>query len=108
MSGTVRIVDWRPFHKGALLGFAKVEMPSGLIVNDVTICTGPNGSWASPPGKLLVGRDGAVMKDGSGKARYVAVIEFASKDVRTRWSDAVIAAMRATHPEVFADAEMAR
>ncbi len=49
----------------------------------------------------MISRDGVVLKDAKGKIRYVPIIEFSSKDVRNKFSDAVIAAMRATHPEVF-------
>lgn len=42
------------------------------------------------------------MKDGKGKLRYSPIIEFASREIRDRWSSAVIEAMRATHPEALA------
>jgi hypothetical protein len=49
----------------------------------------------------MVDRDGVALKDQKGKIRYVPVIEFTSKKIRNRWSDAVIEAMRAAHPEAF-------
>ena len=95
------IRDWRPMLKGLLLGFAKVEMPSGMVIGDVTILTGDRGPWASPPSKPMIGRDGTAMKDDRGKLRYSPIIEFTSKEVRDRFSAGVIEAMRATHPDVF-------
>lgn len=97
----VKILDWREMRRNSLLGFAKVELPSGMVISDVTILSGEHGPWASPPSKPMVGRDGAVLKDAAAKVKYQAIIEFASKDIRTRWSDAVIAAMKIAHPEVF-------
>jgi len=97
-----KILDWRPLCKNSLLGFAKVELPSGMVLVDVTILTGERGPWASPPSKPMVGRDGVVMKDAGGKTKYVPVIEFTSKEVRDRWSAAVVDAMRAAHPEALA------
>ena len=97
----MRIRDWRPMQKGALLGFAKVEQPSGQILNDCTIMAGSDGPWASPPSKPMVGKDGRVITDDRGKTKYSPIIEFTSKDVRSRWSDAVIAALREAHPEAF-------
>lgn len=88
-------------RRNSLLGFAKVEFPSGLIVSDVTILTGERGPWASPPSKPMINRDGVVLKDDNGKIKYTPIIEFTSKEIRNRWSDAVIDAMRAAHPEVF-------
>lgn len=102
MSASIKILDWRPLTKGALRGFAKIELPSGMLIADVTILSGNNGPWASPPSKPQVGRDGAVIKDAAGKARYTPIIEFASKDVRDRWSNAVIEALRAAHPGALA------
>jgi hypothetical protein len=101
MSAT-RIIEWRPLRRNSLLGFAKIELPSGMIIADVTILTGARGPWASPPAKPLIDRDGAVMKDATtGKVRYAPIIEFTSKEIRDRWSAAVIEAMRAAHPEIF-------
>ena len=70
MTGIVKILDWRPLKKNSLLGFAKVELPSGMVISDVTILTGEHGPWASPPSKPMIDRDGVAMKDAAGKLRY--------------------------------------
>jgi hypothetical protein len=44
---------------------------------------------------------GIAMKDDAGKIRYAPFIEFRSKEIRDRWSSAVIDALRAAHPEAF-------
>ncbi len=98
----VQIRDWRPLRKGSLLGFAKVELPSGMVLADVTILVGDRGPWASPPSKPLIDRDGMVIKDANGKTRYSPVVEFTSKDIREKFSAAVIESLRAAHPGVFA------
>jgi hypothetical protein len=74
-----------------------------MIVNECTILDGPNGAWASPPARPMVNRDGTVLKDDAGKIRYQSLVEFSSKAVRTAWSDAVVEALRAAHPEAFSD-----
>ena len=102
MTGAVKILDWRPLKKNSLLGFAKIELPSGMVLLDVTILTGERGPWASPPSKPMIDREGAALKDAAGKLRYSPIIEFASREIRDRWSTAVIEAMREAHPEVFA------
>lgn len=100
----LRILEWRPLRKNSLLGFAKVELPSGMVLHDVAVHQ-PNGStWASPPSKPMIGRDGAVMKDPNGKIRYSPIIEFTSKEIRDI-SRAVIEALRAAHPEALADGQ---
>lgn len=102
MSTSIQIRDWRPMRRGSLLGFAKIELPSGMILADVTILAGDRGPWASPPSKPMIDRDGAAMKDGNGKVRYSPLVEFTSKDVRERFSAAVIDGLRAAHPKAFA------
>jgi len=95
----VYIRDWRSLRKGSLLGFAKVELPSGMVISDVTILQGDRGAWASPPAKPMIGRDGVAIKDATGKARYLPIIEFTTKEVRDRFSASVIDALRASYPE---------
>lgn len=101
MAPLPKILAWVPVPRNTLLGFAKVEFPSGLIINDVTILAGARGPWAAPPNKVLTGRDGAIMRDENGKVRYWPIIEFRDKETRNAWSDSIIEAMRAVHPEVF-------
>ena len=96
-----KVTAGRRMRKGCLFGFAKIGMPSGMIVSDVTILTGERGPWASPPSKPTILTDGTVAKDDPGKIRYVPIIEFVSRDVRQKFSDAVIAAVRATHSEAL-------
>jgi hypothetical protein len=88
-----KILDFRPLVKNSPRGFAKVELPSGLIITDVVILAGESGPWASPPSKPMLDRDGVVMKDDKGKIRYCPIVEFRSKDLREKWSTAVIEAL---------------
>ena len=96
-----KIREWKPMPKGTLLGFAKVEMPSGMILADVTVLSGTRGPWASPPSKPMIARDGVVMKDDAGKIRYSPFVEFTTKEVRDKFSAGVIDALRASHPEAI-------
>ena len=95
---TITISDWKPRRKGALRGFVTVSMPSGMIVHAVCVFATNGKFWALPPSKPMVGRDGKVLVDDDGKTKYVPLIEFISKSVRDRWSEAVIAALLAAHP----------
>jgi DNA-binding cell septation regulator SpoVG len=98
---TIRILDWKPVRKNTLLGFCIAEFASGLVIGDITILNGERGPWASPPSKPMITGDGTVMKDAGGKIRYSPFIAFTTKEIRSRWSDLVIEAMRATHPEAL-------
>lgn len=92
------ILDWKPLSKGQLRGFAKVRLPSGIISIDCPIGVSERGAWASPSARPQINSDGNLTRDPNGKARYSPVIEFASRAVRSRSSDAVVAALRASHP----------
>jgi hypothetical protein len=63
--------------------------------------SGERGAWASPPSKPMIGRDGAALTDAKGKARYSPIIEFTTREIRDRFSAAVIEALRVSHPEVL-------
>lgn len=91
-----------PLPKNILLGVVKVELPSGMVIVDMTVLISDCGAWTSPPAKPMVFADITIMKNQNGNIRYVPIIEFTSKEVCTRLSDAVIAALRQSHPEAFA------
>jgi hypothetical protein len=100
---TTRILDWRPVVKGSLRGFANVQFPSGTILLDVRLMH-TRDWWVAPPSRPMIGRDGTVLRDANGNILYSEIIEFASKEIRNRWSAAIVDALRAAHPEVFEDA----
>ena len=104
MSGRQIVVsDWKPLRKGSLRGFVTVSMPSGMTVHEVSIMQSNGRAWASPPSKPMIDRNGCVMLDDAGKRRYAQIIEFASAEIRHRWSEAVIAALLAAYPEALDD-----
>jgi hypothetical protein len=49
----------------------------------------------------MIGRDGVALKDEKGKVKYAPVVSFTDKNTRNRWSDAVIVALHAAHPELL-------
>jgi hypothetical protein len=101
----LRIEEWREMRRGSLVGFATVGHPSGMVLHDCGIFTGPQGARAAPPSKPTIGRDGLVAKDAAGKARYVPTVSFVDKTARDRWSAAVIAALRVAHPTALGGSE---
>jgi hypothetical protein len=101
MGAIMKIADWRAVRKNSLLGFAKVELPGGMVISDVTILSGERDPWASPPSKPMINRNGAAVKDLNGKVRYSPTIEFTSKEVRDRFSNAVVEALRLAQPEAL-------
>ena len=87
---------FQPFERNTLRGFCEISIPDwNLTIKDVAVHRKNDSMWASAPAKPLI-KDGTVMKDEAGKIAYVNIFEFADRAARDRFSDAVIAAVRAT------------
>jgi len=95
---TTIIKSFAPVRKNTLRGFAEVQLPSGMIIADVAVHVTEGRPWASPPSKAMLDRNGAALRDEVGKVRYSPIISFASKDLRDKFSAAIIDAMEAAHP----------
>jgi hypothetical protein len=93
----MRLVSWKPLIKNSLRGFATVELPIGLKIIDCPILVGPNGPWASLPSKPVLDRDGKHAKP-DGKPQCSAVLEWKSRHLSERFSEAVVALIREAHP----------
>jgi hypothetical protein len=98
---TIVLVAWRPVVKGALRGFATVELPIGLKLVDCPVYVGKNGPWASLPAKPQIDRDGRQKTDAAGKPTYAAILEWRDRALADRFSEVVIAAVRTVHPEAL-------
>jgi hypothetical protein len=97
------VEEFSALRRNNLRGFAKVRLPSGMVIHDVAIhAGGDNKAWASPPSKPMIDREGHVLCDPDGKVRYVPVIAFATKKHRDRFSAVIMNAVRETHPEALA------
>ena len=102
MSLSFVATNWRPLRKGSLIGFVSVSMPSGITIHEVSILETNGRFWASPPSKPMIDRDGRVMIGDDGKRRYAPFLEFSDRDTRSRWSDAVVTALRTAEPGALA------
>ena len=94
--------NWKPLRKGSLIGFVSVSMPSGITIHEISVLETNGRFWASPPSKPMIDRHGVVMIDDNGKRRFAPFLEFLDRDTRSRWSDSVVAALRAAFPEALA------
>ena len=101
MSLSFVATTWKPLRKGSLVGFVSITMPSGITIHEVSVLETNGKFWASPPSKPMIDRNGVVMIDDAGKRRYSALIEFVDRDTRSRWSNAVIEALRTAEPEAL-------
>jgi hypothetical protein len=101
MTPSITIEEFKPFLKNSLIGFVRVRMPSGVIYHDVSIHKQGDSAWASPSAKPQIGRDGTHIKK-DGKPQYSPVVSFASKEMRDKFSDAILDALRSSRPEALA------
>lgn len=97
----MRLVAFRPFVKGSLRGFASVELPIGLTIEDCPVLVSGERAWANLPGKPMIDRDGRQVVNGNGKAQYAAVLKWRSRNLSDRFGAAVVELVRATHPEAL-------
>ena len=101
-SASMRCIDWRPFERNTLRGFATLQMRSGIVMSDIGIHQKGDKCWASPPGRPKLDPNGvAVRNRETGKIDYFSIVSFSSDQLRRRWSDEAIVAVRRDHPEAF-------
>jgi hypothetical protein len=66
----IRLRGFRPLPKGALIGFADIELLGGLLVHDCPVfCDG--GAWAALRAKPVIDRDGKRKADVNGRRQFV-------------------------------------
>jgi hypothetical protein len=98
MSDGLRLISWRRLRQGRLYGFAQVELPIGLVIEEVPILRGPDGGlWAALPSR--VEHDGrAVRLGGDGKPLYRSIARWKSRRLTNAFSERVVSLVRAAHP----------
>ena len=98
----MRLVSFKLVGKGALIGFANIELPNGLKISDCPVLTSHGKAWATLPSKPVLDRDGKqIVVDG--KRQYCSLLEWNSRDLSERFSQTLIELVRAKHPEALDD-----
>lgn len=97
----LRITEWRPLIKNTLRGFCIIELPSGLIVREVSVHTKNGKAWASLPSRPQLDGDGRQVVNHAGKKQYTALLGWRDRDLSDRFSIAVIDAVLAAHPDAL-------
>jgi hypothetical protein len=90
----VRIAEWRPLHRNTLRGFAIVELPSGMIIRDVSVHEKNGKRWVAPPGKPMIDGNGRHLENSVGQKQYSPIISFRDKATSARFSEVVLDAIR--------------
>ena len=102
-----KIRRWQPFQNPArtMLGYLSVQLPSGMIVNDLKLMVGPSGKfWVAMPSQKHLDREGRPRLDANGKPTYNQIIEFVDRAAADRFRDLVLDALRREHPDALGGA----
>jgi hypothetical protein len=97
----MRLVAWKPLVKNSLRGFATIELPNGLRIQEVPVLLSKGKAWAALPSKPVITRDGDLSKI-DGKIQYAKLLEWRSREPSDGFSARVVALVRQAHPEDLA------
>ena len=103
MSGklTVTCESFYPLIRNTLRGFAEISIAEmRLTIRDVAVHEKGESRWAALPAKPQI-KDGALVKDVTGKVQYVHILDFDSREMRDAFSRAVMQAVLERAPEAF-------
>lgn len=96
------ILDWSPRTSGTLRGHLSLQLPSGLVLHEVSVHHRDANWWLAMPARPML-QDGAAVRDAKNKIRYAPpVVGFASLEIRSRFTAQVMEALRKEQPQVFA------
>jgi hypothetical protein len=86
------LIEWRPIENaGALIGRARVLLPIGLEISDVGVFSKDGRRWAQLPAQPMRDSDGKPITGPDGKARYVSLLKWATRELQNGFSTAVLA-----------------
>ena len=97
----MQIMNFKAINKSNLVGFAEILMSSGIGFVDVMIMRKERRFYAMPPAKPLLVNGAQKIDPYTNKPIYAHIVKFSTKELKQKWSDAVIAALKMSYPEVF-------
>jgi hypothetical protein len=97
----MQLLDWAPVGRGALVGRARIRLPSGLEITDVAVFQKDGRRWSQFPAEVMRDREGRPLVDANGKARYRSSIRWETRPLQDRFSDTLVALVLAAHPAAF-------
>jgi hypothetical protein len=98
-----KLMEWRPMRKNTLRGFAVIELPSGLVIRDISIHEKGGKYWAGLPSRPVLDADGRHVSNHAGHKQYTALLGWRDRDLADRFSAAVVELVRAAHPGALDD-----
>jgi hypothetical protein len=97
MSARMQLLGFERIGKGALLGRAKVRLPNQLEIDGIDVFQKAERRWAQMPSEVMRDRNGYPLKDEHRKSRYRLPLRWETRDLRDRFSEALIALIEVQH-----------
>jgi hypothetical protein len=100
----MRIISGKKVVKGTLRFVCKIGLPFGggeLEIADVMVFCSDGERWANLPSKPILDQDGVHKTDANGKKAYAPFLAWSSKELRDRFSAAVVELVRGQYPEAL-------
>jgi hypothetical protein len=97
----MRLMAFERVRRGALVGFARVQLPIGLTICDIPILIGPNGPFAALPSKVQLDQAQRPKRDPNGKVVYSPVAKWRDRTLSDAFSSRVIELVRAHDPDAL-------
>jgi DNA-binding cell septation regulator SpoVG len=82
---SIQVTGWKPLVKNTLRGFLSVNLPSGMVIHNVTVHEKGEGRWVGMPSREWVNQDGA--------KQYSPLIEFVDRRTANKFRDLVLDAL---------------
>ena len=101
--------SWKPVRKGSLIGFAGVDLPIGLQIDDIVVMAAGSTIWATLPARPVLTTDGRVARlPGSSKPHYVSILRWRDRKLSAAFSRRVVELVREQHPDAFENGDAAK
>jgi hypothetical protein len=80
-------------NAGALIGRATAEFTGGLVISDIGVFAKDGRLWAQLPAEPQRDRDGQILKDDRGKAKYRSALRWRDRGLQDQFSHQLIEAI---------------
>jgi hypothetical protein len=86
------IADWKPHPQNTLRGFFSVNLPSGMVIHNLTVHEKGEARWIGLPAREWT--------NGQGVNQYAKLIEFVDRRTADRFRDEILSALAEFLPGV--------
>jgi hypothetical protein len=95
------ITDWKPIHKGKLVGKVEVTPNGRLSIGECLVLLSNPGPFVVLPRRPKIDRDDHIMRDGNSKIIYERDLKWLGRDIAKQWSEGVLAALLEKYPDAL-------